>query len=348
MELNDLYQSGKSGDKNLSPYIENGDAESSPPPPPSPSTSAWSCSNTTTNNYNFNINFHYQPSTGSGSKSSLTEIQQTNDSLDNDQQNDNEHEHKNNDNDNDDDNNMKMIDEQQKQTSSTDLYIEHSDTTLNVTIDRYGFPMDDEMDEKEHRKQVKKENARLLKWQDMIFSKKSGGAASEESNETDSQIAHWNNVKNHRKLKQRIRKGVPQQLRGTVWQNLSGARERRKIECARYGSKNLYNDLKGRKKSKYHNQIWKDINRTYRKSLMFGASQLATASNNKQNSERNKNGLSAPKKQNGSQKFFKNKILDPQVVLTPQDLEHHATTAQLALYNVLKVFCLFVISANMR
>merc|ERR1712190_112266 len=141
------------------------------------------------------------------------------------------------------------------------------------------------------------------------------------TNETDDQIAHWNEVKNHRKLKQRIRKGVPQQLRGTVWQNLSGARERRKIECARYGSKNLYNDLKGRKKSKFHDQIWKDINRTYRKALMFGASQLATASNNKQNTERNKKGLGAPKNPKGPQKFFKNVILDPRFILTPQDLE---------------------------
>merc|ERR1719229_2230960 len=78
----------------------------------------------------------------------------------------------------------------------------------------------------------------------MIFNKKSGGTAAEDTNETDAQILHWNNVKNHRKLKQRIRKGVPQQLRGTIWQNLSGARERKKIECARYGSKNLYNNGK--------------------------------------------------------------------------------------------------------
>eukprot|EP01084_Bolivina_argentea_P130571 230508_1 len=213
----------------------------------------------------------------------------------------------------------------------------HEDTVLNVTIDRYGFPMDDEMDEKEHRKQVKKENARLLKWQDMIFSKKSGGASAEEANETDLQIAHWNTVKNHRKLKSRIRKGVPQQLRGTVWQNLSGARERRKIECARYGSKNLYNDLRGRKKSKYHDQIWKDINRTYRKNLAYGASQLANAQHNQQQSA----AMRRNHAQKSTQKFFKNVLQDPSLILTPQDLEKNATPAQIALYNVLKGFSLY-------
>eukprot|EP01084_Bolivina_argentea_P137717 242542_1 len=221
--------------------------------------------------------------------------------------------------------------------------LQHTDTTLQVTIDRYGFPMDDEIDEKEHRKQVKKENGRLLKWQDMVFSKKSGGASSESNNEIDEQIQHWNQVKNHRKLKSRIRKGIPQQLRGTIWQNLSGARERRKIECARYGSKNLYNDLKGRKKSKYHDQIWKDINRTYRKNLIFGASQLANAQNNKQNtqnnSKTNSNQIKGNKK--GTQKFFKNILQDPQHILTPQDLEQNATPAQIALYNVLKAFSLY-------
>merc|ERR1712154_88711 len=201
---------------------------------------------------NFNINYHYKHSKNSSLSMSMSIINDNNE-------------------------------------QPNDHYTEHSDIALNVTIDRYGFPMDSEQDEKEHRKQVKKENGRLLKWQDMVFSKKSGGAKSEADNEVDEQIAHWNTVKNHRKLKSRIRKGIPQQLRGTIWQNLSGSRERRKIECARYGSKNLYNDLRGRKKSKYHDQIWKDINRTYRKNLAFGASQLANAQNTKQNTEKNNN-----------------------------------------------------------
>jgi len=217
--------------------------------------------------------------------------------------------------------------------------LEHTDDVLQVTIDRYGFPMDEDMDEKEHRKQVKKENLRLLKWQDMVFAKKTGGTAAEADNEVDQQINHWNRVKNHRKLKSRIRKGVPQQLRGTIWQNLSGARERRKIECARYGSKNLYNDLRAKKKSHYHDQIWKDINRTYRKNLAYGASHLASANNNAKNTDSNKTG--AVIQRSGTQKFFKNVLQDASIIATPSDLEKHATPAQLALYNVLKAFSLY-------
>eukprot|EP01084_Bolivina_argentea_P137719 242545_1 len=213
--------------------------------------------------------------------------------------------------------------------------LQHTDTTLQVTIDRYGFPMDDEIDEKEHRKQVKKENGRLLKWQDMVFSKKSGGASSESNNEIDEQIQHWNQVKNHRKLKSRIRKGIPQQLRGTIWQNLSGARERRKIECARYGSKNLYNDLKGRKKSKYHDQIWKDINRTYRENIAFGGVNANPTNNNL---KKPKNGTHKIKR--AQSKFFKYTIHDGSDDFNYKNLEQQATPTQTAVYNVLKAFAL--------
>ena len=335
---------------------------SPPSPSHSASSTAFSCSTTEATNYHFTINFHYsQPSlnedsptfndidhhspsvspllkpsprilNGSalnlGSKalygnhnetSSTNNSEQVhqNDTQQHEHQHEHQYEHKNN------NDNIPNI-------------LEHTDQDLNVTIDRYGFPMDENMDEKEHRKQVKKENARLLKWQDMVFSKKSGGTSAEADNEVDQQIQHWNIVKNHRKLKSRIRKGVPQQLRGTIWQNLSGARERRKIECARYGSKNLYNDLRGRKKSPYHDQIWKDINRTYRKNLAFGASQLANATNN-MNNDKKKNDPNGSIQKSGTQKFFKNVLQDTSVILTPQDLEKNATPAQIALYNVLKV-----------
>merc|ERR1712087_911882 len=157
----------------------------------------------------------------------------------------------------------------------------------------------------------------------MVYSKKSGGSAAEADNEIDAQIQHWNGVKNHRKLKSRIRKGIPQQLRGTVWQNLSGARQRRKIECARYGSKNLYSDLRARKRfsQKTHDQIWKDINRTYRKHVAHGATAVASAhsnlkeahndSHNNSNSSHSSNShhLSSEKaNQKGTSKFFKIKM----------------------------------------
>eukprot|EP01084_Bolivina_argentea_P003301 6197_1 len=105
----------------------------------------------------------------------------------------------------------------------------------------------------------------------MIYPKNLGGADVENNNDIDEQIQHWNMVKSHQKLKSRIRKGIPQQLRTTIWQNLSGARERRKIECARYGSKALYMDLKGRKKSKYHDKIWRNIHKRYNKYIFVAS-----------------------------------------------------------------------------
>ena len=241
----------------------------------------------------------------------------------------------------------KHDDKQQQQLSpqhslSRTVSIEHTDATLEVTIDRYGFPIDGDIDEKEHRKRVKKENQRLLKWQDMVLPRKLGGAAVEANDNLDDLIQHWNFVKNHRKLKSRVRKGIPQQLRGTIWQNLSGARERKKIECARYGSKNLYHDLKNRKKTKWHDQIWKDINRTYRKHVAYGSTQLATAQSNAKNTEHNRRGGSLSGSSNPQkitqEKFFKYNLHDPSVMQTPQDLEKNPTQHQIALYNVLKVF----------
>jgi len=225
--------------------------------------------------------------------------------------------------------------------------VNHTDEKLEVTIDRYGFPidpMDSDFDPKEHRKRVKKESQRLLKWQDMVFSRKSGGASAEAGDDLDEQINHWNAVKNHRKLKSRVRKGIPQHLRGTIWQNLCGARERKKIECARYGSKNLYNDLRNRVKSPHHDQIWKDINRTYRKNINYGATQLATAHSNAKNTEHNrKNGNHPSMSGNGGgsgAKFFKHQ-LHGSSLQTPAELQNNPTPQQVSLYNVLKSFSLY-------
>ncbi len=80
-------------------------------------------------------------------------------------------------------------------------------------IDRYGFLIEHILPENQHQKQIQKENQRLLKWQDMIFPKKKGGTSAEADNVVGQQILYWNSVKNHRKLKSRIGKGIPNQLR---------------------------------------------------------------------------------------------------------------------------------------
>lgn len=105
-------------------------------------------------------------------------------------------------------------------------------------LDRKGYTIGSDIDYKEHYHLFKKESERLLKWRNMLFS------GYEKGSNLDEVIAHWNGVKNHRKFQSRVRKGIPYQLRGAIWQNLCGARERKRIECKRYGSNSLYNDLK--------------------------------------------------------------------------------------------------------
>lgn len=51
-----------------------------------------------------------------------------------------------------------------------DTTIDHTDEKFSVNIDRYGFPTTDVMDEKEHRKLIRKENERLNKWQEFSVS----------------------------------------------------------------------------------------------------------------------------------------------------------------------------------
>lgn len=163
----------------------------------------------------------------------------------------------------------------------------------------------------------------------MIYGGKKGQMTSLSQGIIQIEIDQWNLVKNHRKLKSRIRKGIPQQMRGTIWQNLCGARDRRKIETVRYGSKSLYSDLKNKKKSPYHQQLWKDINRTYRKHASFGLVEIARKTNE---SDNNSN-----VKKHKKRKFYKNDLQDSAILITPQDLEMNATEAQMSLYNVLKV-----------
>ena len=189
--------------------------------PPSPSHSAsstvFSCSTTEANNYNFTINFHYtHPSVNENSEilhyddhhsppspqqhllnGSIPNLGSKTLNYNHNKTGSNNFEHQNNAQQQHEQQHEQQLEHQYEHKINYDNIpniLEHNDEKLNVTIDRYGFPMDEDMDEKEHRKQVKKENARLLKWQDMVFSKKSGGTSAEADNEVDQQIHHWNIV----------------------------------------------------------------------------------------------------------------------------------------------------------
>ncbi|ETO10185.1 TBC domain-containing protein [Reticulomyxa filosa] len=105
----------------------------------------------------------------------------------------------------------------------------------------------------------------------MLFSNKDGQMLTLSSKDSlEAQLKQWELVKTHHKLKSRIRKGVPQALRGTVWQNLCGSKERRLEHYKKGKTVDLYFDLVRHSESPHHDLIWKDINRTYRKQARFG------------------------------------------------------------------------------
>ena len=75
--------------------------------------------------------------------------------------------------------------------------------------------------------------------------------------------------KNRNKLKKKIRKGIPDSLRGDIWMKISGT------DKLRQGREKLYNDLISRiqknevLKIPDEETIIKDLNRTFPKNLLF-------------------------------------------------------------------------------
>merc|ERR1719204_514838 len=75
---------------------------------------------------------------------------------------------------------------------------------------------------------------------------------------------NWKRVAKHRKLKARIRKGIPSEFRREVWMYISGSRENRIIR------RGIYQQfLACGRESQFETQIRKDINRTYRQHVCF-------------------------------------------------------------------------------
>lgn len=125
----------------------------------------------------------------------------------------------------------------------------------------YIVPADpDDMQQKTH-KDVIKFNKRVEKWQGMLCNGQNiMDGTLEQRNE------NWNSVARHRKLKSRIRKGIPSPFRGEVWVYLSNSRK------LRLENPGVYTNLL-KKLQVTHNvhesQIEKDIERTFRKQINF-------------------------------------------------------------------------------
>jgi len=125
------------------------------------------------------------------------------------------------------------------------------------TTDRYGFIHDRRLSgntlySAQEKKQLEKEISRVDKWMKML-------------NERN----HWfvSGTRYHDKLVERMWKGVPDRVRGSVWYILLD------IERVKKGGKGKYEEMKrlGRQHSPDIRQIDLDVNRTFRDHLMFRA-----------------------------------------------------------------------------
>ena len=136
----------------------------------------------------------------------------------------------------------------------------YNNTFKNLIYDKYGFvdkndPKKNQNKSEEERNSslliMQKENAKLKEWLKIT--------------------PYFENYmkKNKKKLKLKIRKGIPDSLRGEIWMKISGT------DKFKQGRENLYNELitKINKNELYkipdEDIIIKDMNRTFPKNLMF-------------------------------------------------------------------------------
>jgi len=132
-----------------------------------------------------------------------------------------------------------------------------------LTTDAYGFlvPSSHEEMPEDSFKEMTRHNKRIQKWSEMMF----GARSKLHYNPTlKQQYKNWLRVSKHRKLKARIRKGIPSEFRREVWIYISGSREQR------LARQNIYHQyLASCNESSFETQIRKDINRTYRQHVAF-------------------------------------------------------------------------------
>lgn len=116
--------------------------------------------------------------------------------------------------------------------------------TTEVSVDRYGFRSSSI--ERPRSKSIIRENARLEKWQDMLYR------------------WEYNKLRRPDFIKKRIRKGIPDSLRGRVWYELAGLKTLKQD--------NLYENLVNTDaESKAIEQIMLDIDRTFPDHILFGS-----------------------------------------------------------------------------
>ncbi len=131
-----------------------------------------------------------------------------------------------------------------------------------VKCDEYGFLLDNDISSKEPKKGKNKSDKSVIK----ISKEKTENLLT-----INARIEKWNYMLNnfkefqthkYRKLKSRTRKGIPDSLRGYVWQKISGADE--------YYVKNLYQDLENKPiDANIEDIIIRDLDRTFPNCCFF-------------------------------------------------------------------------------
>lgn len=142
------------------------------------------------------------------------------------------------------------VDESRAESNEVDLAEER--LSVSIKCDRYGFMQDDkrwialDLDDKARKISVRKERDRTKKWVKMIKS--------------------WDRYVflKHDKLKSRIRKGIPDSVRGVVWPLLINVRH---WQTKYPGAYSL--DKMPLVASNIRDDITKDLNRTYPRHELF-------------------------------------------------------------------------------
>ncbi|DBA80200.1 TPA: hypothetical protein ACH3X2_007662 [Trebouxia sp. C0005] len=134
-------------------------------------------------------------------------------------------------------------------------------TPVKVVTDRYGFVISNvgtpgaSTSASDTSPAMSKEATRVKKWQKMLgFDGK-----------------NWNHFygRRHAKVKQRVRKGIPDAVRGLAWQMLSGSRELVQLNPG------VYTQLLAMEAGEKDNEISRDLNRTYPTHVFYQQSEGA-------------------------------------------------------------------------
>eukprot|EP00484_Ammonia_sp_Unknown_P026606 CAMPEP_0197034708 /NCGR_PEP_ID=MMETSP1384-20130603/12725_1 /TAXON_ID=29189 /ORGANISM="Ammonia sp." /LENGTH=593 /DNA_ID=CAMNT_0042464663 /DNA_START=36 /DNA_END=1817 /DNA_ORIENTATION=- len=157
-------------------------------------------------------------------------------------------------------------------------------TIFQCKVDRYGYLLSMEeankYDEKKHRLQIRNESCNLVEWQRFLFDATSSSRSVTVSFGNDNGLK-WSRILNSSKLKSLTREsGIPEPFRPLLWKKFAQIELIRSIAVDNYGSSSLYRDMVNSSQSPFHEEIWRDINKTNKNHVQFGLYNYSKEINN--------------------------------------------------------------------